>query len=62
MEHVDREFWDRIQALDEPGLTVALGKWVDRGGIRAMLARRDKMKLAIDKLVADSSEAAVFVR
>ena len=62
MEHVDREFWDRIQALDEPGLTAALGKWVDRGGIRAMLARRDKMKMAIDKLVAGSSEAAVFVK
>lgn len=62
MEHIDRELWDRIQALDEPALTAALSKWLDRGTIRAMLARRDKMKIAIDKLVAAGGEAAVFVK
>jgi hypothetical protein len=62
MEHIDPAFWDRIQALDEPTLTAALGKWLDRGTIRSMLARREKMKIAIDKLVAGSGEAAVFVK
>jgi hypothetical protein len=62
MEHIDRPVWDRMLALDEPTLTAALGKWVDGRSIRALLARRDKMKAAIDKLVADSSEAAVFIR
>ncbi len=61
MEHIERVLWGRMQALDEPALTAALGKWVDRGSIRAMLARRDKMKIAIDKLVAAGGEAAVFV-
>ena len=32
---VDREFWDRIQALTEDQLTTALVKWVDKGVIRA---------------------------
>jgi hypothetical protein len=62
MEHIDRELWDRILALDEPMLTTAIGKWVERGIVRAMLARRDKMKAAIDKLVAADGEAAVFLR
>ena len=62
MERIDREIWDRMLALDEPVLKAALGKWVDGGGIRAILARRDKMAIAIDKLVKNSSEAAVFVR
>lgn len=62
MEHIDRAVWDRMLALDEPTLKAALGKWVDGRSIRAVLARRDRMKAAIDKLVADSSEAAVFTR
>ena len=48
--------------LDEPQLTASIGKWAERGTIRAMLARRDRMQAAISKLVAASSEAAVFLR
>jgi hypothetical protein len=62
MEHIDRGLWNRILALDEAQLTGAIGKWVERGSIRAMLVRRDRMKTAIDKLVAASNEAAVFLR
>jgi hypothetical protein len=62
LEHVDRDLWDRIQALDEGQLTAALSKWVDKGSIRAMLTRRDRMKVEIGKLVAASSEAAVFLK
>ena len=62
LEHIDREFWNRILTLDEPALTAAIGKWVERGTIRGMLTRRDKMKMAIDKLVAINGEAAVFLR
>jgi hypothetical protein len=62
MQSVDREFWDKIQALDEAQLTAAIGKWVDKDGIRAMLTRRERMKKEIDKLVATNGEAAVFVR
>jgi hypothetical protein len=62
MEHIDRGLWNRILALDEAQLTGAIGKWVERGSIRAMLVRRDRMNTAIDKLVAASNEAAVFLR
>jgi hypothetical protein len=62
LEHVDRDLWDRIQALDEGQLTSALSKWVDKGGIRSMLARRDRMKMEIDKLVAANGDAMVFLK
>jgi hypothetical protein len=62
LTRVDRELWDRMLALDEPTLTNALGAWIDRGSIRAMLKRRDAMKKAIDALVSHSSEAAVYIR
>lgn len=62
MEHIDREFWNRLLALDEPTITAAIGKWVEGGSIRAMLARRDKMKIAIDKLVAATGESTVFLK
>ena len=62
MQSVDREFWDKIQALDEAQLTAALGKWVDKDGIRAMLTRRERMRKEIDKMVTANGEAAVFVK
>ena len=62
MQSVDSEFWDRIQALTEDQLTTALGKWVDKGVIHAMLTRRERMKIEIDKLVAAQGEAATFIR
>jgi hypothetical protein len=62
MQSVDREFWERIQALDEEKLMAALGKWVDKPNIRAMIARRERMRVEIDKLVAANGEASVFIR
>jgi hypothetical protein len=51
MVRIDQELWERMLALDEPGLTTALGSWLDRGSIRAMLRRRDAMKVIIDGMV-----------
>ena len=62
MTRIDRGLWEKMQALDETALDAALGDWLDRGAIRAMLRRRDAMKKVIDGLVAKSSEAAVFIR
>ena len=62
LEHIDPEVWNKILALDEPALTAAIGKWVEGGVVRSMLARREKMKAAIDKLVAANGEAAVFLK
>jgi len=33
-----------------PALTTALGAWLDKGQIKALLQRRDKMQKVIDKL------------
>jgi len=47
---VDAELWDKMKALDEPALTTALGEWIGKGEIKAILQRRDKMQAVIDKL------------
>ena len=52
MMSVDTELWDKMKALDEPSLTSALGQWLDKTAIRAVLERRDKMQEVIDKLGA----------
>jgi len=62
MQTVDREFWERIQALDETKVTEAIAKWVDKASLRAIFARRDRMKVEIEKLVAANGEANVYVR
>jgi hypothetical protein len=62
MEHIDREFWNKIQAVDQAQLTAAIGKWVDKDAIKAMLTRRERMTKEIDKLVAAKGEAEVFLK
>src|SRR5262245_26703167 len=62
MGRIDKKLWERMLELDEPTLTTAIGKWVERGVIRSMLERREKMKLEIEKLVKATSEPAVFIR
>jgi hypothetical protein len=60
VSRVDREFWERIEALTEEQLQEALGPWLGRGEIRAVLARRDLMRNHIEKLVAQRGQS-VFV-
>lgn len=59
--HVDRALWNRMLALDEQALMGSLGQLLSRGDIRTILARRDRMKAAIDALVKKHGEAAVFL-
>jgi hypothetical protein len=47
---VDQELWAKMEALDEPTLTKVVGEWLDRGAIRGILERRDRMKQAIAKM------------
>jgi hypothetical protein len=60
LQNIDRALWQRMQALDEASLTEALGKWLDRVQIRAILERRDRMQREIDKLVAKFGERIFF--
>lgn len=62
MVRIDKEIWDGMAALDEPTLTAALGKWLDRGMIRAILKRRDAMKKVIDDLLKNGTEALVYIK
>jgi hypothetical protein len=60
MTHVDLPLWERMQALTEVSLIQAIGKWVGKGEIRAMLERRNKMQPLIDKIVAGKDASAIF--
>jgi hypothetical protein len=57
---VDRELWQRIDALTAEDLQRALGAWVGARELAAMLARRDKMRSDIARMVRSKGEASVF--
>jgi len=58
---VDRELWQRIEALTPADLERALGAWLTDGERQAILTRRDKMRVAIARLVKDKGAAMVFI-
>ena len=60
LDHVETALWDKIMALDEPGLKAALGPWLNDKQIKAMVARRDRMKSIVDDLVKKNGKRAVF--
>ncbi len=64
MKRIDTELWAKMEALTEESLQAALGEWIGKREIRAMLERRDKMREIIANLVksTDGGEAAVFVK
>jgi hypothetical protein len=49
---VDTELWEKMKALDEASITAAAGNWLDKGQIKAVLQRRDKMQEVVDKLLS----------
>jgi hypothetical protein len=57
---VDAPLWERMQALDEPRLKEAIGKWISKQNLQAIVHRRDRMAKAIAKLVEQKGEARVF--
>jgi hypothetical protein len=61
MTRIDREFYEKLKALDEPTLMAGLRPWVITAGtVRDILKRRDKMIAQFDKLAREKGEAAVF--
>ena len=62
LAQVDAALWDRMRALDEKTLRDALGEWIDRASIRAMLDRRERMQKQIDELVKKRGEGSVYIR
>jgi len=61
LTRVDRDLWARMQRLDQETLTTALGRWLSRPRIRAILKRRDRMAKRIAELVKVRGEAAVLL-
>jgi hypothetical protein len=59
---VDPDLWGRMTALTEPGLTTAVGAWLGRGEVRAMLQRRDRMQQIVDAAIAKHGEPHVFMK
>ncbi len=59
---IDGPLWEKMKALTEESLTAAVGQWMGKGEIRALIERRDRMQQAIDKLVKEKGEAAVFIK
>jgi hypothetical protein len=62
LTRVDGPLWDRMLALGEGPLHDALGAWLASGEIRAILARRDRMRELVDRLIRAHGEAAVIWR
>lgn len=60
-QRIDGVLWEKFVTLDEAALA-PLKKWVGGGAVRAMLKRRDRMKVVIADLVQKRSEAAVFIK
>jgi len=61
LTRIDRPLFTRLQALDEPTLTRAIGDWVERGEIDALLHRRDEIVKKFKGLIARQGEARVLV-
>jgi hypothetical protein len=62
IQTVDQRLWDRITALTRDDLQRTLGPWLDSRAIDAILARREKMRADIDKVVAKLGAARVFLK
>jgi hypothetical protein len=61
VERVDAALWDRVTALTQDDLTRALGAWLDRGQLDALVKRRDRMAADVNTLVAKHGRARVIV-
>jgi len=62
MTRIDRDLWARMKQIDQATLTKALGAWLTKEEIGAIVERRDLMQEAIGKLVAAKGESEAFVR
>lgn len=60
MSNVDQPLWDRMKALDRASLTSALGEWLGKAEIGAVLERRDRLGKAIDELIASKGQSVVM--
>ena len=60
MNKIDREFYQKLKALDEATIKAHVGKWLFDGP-KPLLKRRDKIIAHFDKMIAQYGEKAVFI-
>lgn len=60
MDNIDGPLWEKFKGLDEASLDQALGKWVGKAEIRAILDRRELLAKEVDRLVKAKGESAIF--
>lgn len=60
-QQFDRHLWERMAALTREEVEAAVGPWLDRGQIDALMARRDAMRTYIAQQVAARGEHVTFL-
>jgi len=58
--HVERTFWERLQALDEEQIRAQLGELIDGSALRSLLTRRERLIRLIEELIAERGEDVVI--
>jgi hypothetical protein len=61
VERMDAELWDRMKAITRDDLVRALKPWLDDEAIGAIVQRRDRMAMEVDKLVAKKGRDLVII-
>jgi hypothetical protein len=60
MDNIDWPLWARMKALDEGSLTPAVGKWLGKREIAAVLERRDRLGKVFDELIASRGDSVIM--
>ena len=61
MRRIDRDYWSKMDRLTKAELQ-PLSEWMGKKEVDAIIARRDKMRDEIAKMVAARGESDVFIR
>jgi hypothetical protein len=60
MDNIDGPLWEKFKTLDEAAITGAVGDWLGKAEIKAMIERRDAMAKEVERLVKAKGDAAIF--
>lgn len=61
LRRIDRDYWRKMDRLTKAELQ-PLSQWIGKKEVDAIIARRDKMRVEIAKMVAARGESDVFIR
>jgi hypothetical protein len=62
LRYIPEQLWNRIKALTIESLTPALSPWLDKGDIKGIITRRDKIQKMVDDLVKKYGADSVFLK